>query len=306
TNIRLIAGEVIFEPKRVSYMQIHLDVEGNKRSPIHLLQCFPSEVVDERNLVYGKGLGTRTGTGFQPRSHPTSLPTARCKPMVPPPPFGCAQEPPSPAATRLHDCDTEPHATAVTACRTLQHDGALHATIPTVCRTLQQRWHATTPTARRTGIPSHATTPMAPDTLRLRLHAVRYDSIGVPHYESNGVPYGTTPTARRTLQQQWRAAHYESNGVPHATTPTTARRALRQQRRAARYDTDVGAPHATTATACRTLRHRRHAACYDSDAASHATTPPERRRAMTPPERRRAMTPMLRPGAATPTARWPY
>ncbi|KAH9040803.1 hypothetical protein EDB85DRAFT_1886870 [Lactarius pseudohatsudake] len=27
TNIRLIAGEVIFEPKRVSYMQIHLDVE---------------------------------------------------------------------------------------------------------------------------------------------------------------------------------------------------------------------------------------------------------------------------------------
>ncbi|KAH9174064.1 hypothetical protein EDB89DRAFT_2068008 [Lactarius sanguifluus] len=31
TNIRLIAGEVIFEPKRVSYMQIHLDVEARIR-----------------------------------------------------------------------------------------------------------------------------------------------------------------------------------------------------------------------------------------------------------------------------------
>ncbi|KAH9049523.1 hypothetical protein EDB84DRAFT_1260894 [Lactarius hengduanensis] len=30
-NIRLIAGQVIFEPKRVSYMQIHLDVEARIR-----------------------------------------------------------------------------------------------------------------------------------------------------------------------------------------------------------------------------------------------------------------------------------
>lgn len=28
-NIRLIAGEIVFEPKHVSYMQIHLDVEVN-------------------------------------------------------------------------------------------------------------------------------------------------------------------------------------------------------------------------------------------------------------------------------------
>ncbi|KAH9034168.1 hypothetical protein EDB84DRAFT_1438203 [Lactarius hengduanensis] len=160
---------------------------------------------------FGQGLRVRVSTTFSPHL------TARYKPMVPPPPFGCAQEPPSSsAATRLYDCDTEPHAMAVTVCRTLRH------------RRRAARYDSNGAL--------HATTVMRRRTLRHRRRAARYDSIRVP--------YSTTPTAPRTLRQQGRTAHYDTDGAPHATT-ATASRTLRHRRRAACYDSDA-ASHATT------------------------------------------------------------
>ncbi|KAH9012637.1 hypothetical protein EDB85DRAFT_2158862 [Lactarius pseudohatsudake] len=195
--------------------------------------------------------------------------------------FGCAQEPPSSsAATRLYDCDREPHAMAGMVCRTLQHrrcsarydsDGALHITTAMARCTLRYRRRAAHHNSDGT------------------LHAARYDADGTPHsttamrhrtlrhrwrparYHCDGAPHATTPMRCRTLRHRRCAARYESIGVPHSTTPT-ARRTPRQHRRAALYDTD-GAPHATTATVSRMLQHRRRAAYYDSNAASHATTP---------------------------------
>ncbi|KAH9033655.1 hypothetical protein EDB84DRAFT_1438310 [Lactarius hengduanensis] len=154
---------------------------------------------------FGQGLRVRVSTTFSPHL------TARYKPMVPPPPFGCAQEPPSSsAATRLYDCDTEPHAMAVTVCRTLRHRRRA------ACYDSDAASHATTPTARR--------------TLRQHPRAVLYNTDGAPH--------ATTAGAHRALRHRRRPARHDSNGVPHATT-STARRMLRQRCGVARYDTGV-------------------------------------------------------------------
>ncbi|KAH9038200.1 hypothetical protein EDB85DRAFT_2141962 [Lactarius pseudohatsudake] len=51
TNIRLIAGEVIFEPKRVSYMQIHLDVEARIRKNQKDLRFICCNISHQKSLM---------------------------------------------------------------------------------------------------------------------------------------------------------------------------------------------------------------------------------------------------------------
>ncbi|KAH9045139.1 hypothetical protein EDB85DRAFT_2137235 [Lactarius pseudohatsudake] len=51
TNIRLIAGEVIFEPKRVSYMHIHLDVEARIRKNQKDLRFICCNVSHQKSLM---------------------------------------------------------------------------------------------------------------------------------------------------------------------------------------------------------------------------------------------------------------
>ncbi|KAH9010811.1 hypothetical protein EDB85DRAFT_2160757 [Lactarius pseudohatsudake] len=51
TNIHLIAGEVIFEPKRVSYMQIHLDVEARIRKNQKDLRFVCCNVSHQKSLM---------------------------------------------------------------------------------------------------------------------------------------------------------------------------------------------------------------------------------------------------------------